>query len=150
MALNFLEVSQNVVTTKEPLPEGGSGIVYGVKRYLSVNPQILPSIAELDRYWATLGAERFYDLMRFNTPYMRYIGKGLGKVDIKKLEVNAKLRQMVCRHFHITTSEFPIFIKIWRNKGRSINDLLRIFGFQSDGKTKRKTRKKRKSRKKRR
>lgn len=147
-SFNFLEIAQNVVGTKQPLPEGAAGVVFGVKRYLSVNRKLLSSVAEVDRYWTTLGPERFYDLMRFVLPYERFIGRGLGKVDIKKLELNEKLRRMICRHFKICVREIPIFLDIWRNGGRSMNDLLRIFGFQADAKTKRKTKKKRKAAKK--
>jgi hypothetical protein len=149
-SFNFLEIAQNVVGTKCPLPEGAAGVVFGIKRYLSVNSRLLPGVAEVDRYWTTLGPERFYDLMRFVLPYERFIGRGLGKVDIKKLELNEKLRRRICQHFKISVRELPIFMDIWRNEGRSMNDLLRIFGFQSDAKTKRKTKKKRKAKKKRR
>lgn len=144
--VNFLDVANNAVDAKKPLPEGGEGVVWGVKRYLSVNMRLLPFVARADRYWGPLDPRQMYDLLRFTLPRINFIGKGLGKTLDEKIE-NEELCRMVCAHFHITVKEFPVFLDIWRNEGRSINDLMRIFGFQTDGKTKRKT--KRKAKKKR-
>ena len=146
--MSFLDLSNNVTFEKKILPRGEAGkLAWGIKRYLSLEPQLLPTIAGLDRYYSSLGRDRFYELMVMSVPPGRFWIKGLGKTPADKITMNDSLRQRVCSHFHISVREIPIFLEIWNNRGKSIADLLRMFGYNADGKTRAKRKKSRKKRK---
>ncbi len=146
--MNFLDISNNVTQEKKILPRGDPGkVAWGIKRYLSLQPNLLPSIAEDDKYFSALGADRFYDLMVMTVPGGRYFIKGLGKTNADKIEMNEDLCRHVCDCFHISKSEIPTFLEIWNNRGKSMDDLLRAFGYNVDAKTKAKRKAKAKRKK---
>ena len=147
--MNFLDVSNNTTFQKKVLPrEETAKLSWGIKRYLSLDPRLLKHVADLDQYYSTLGPGRFYDLMVMALPVGRYFIKGLGKQAVDKLTMNEDIRRRVCRHFHISTQEIPMFLEIWNNRGKSIQDLFAMFGYNKDGKTRSKKKAKRRTKKK--
>jgi hypothetical protein len=134
--VNFLDLSNNATFDKQVLPRGEPGkLAWGIKRYLSLKESLLQRIAEIDRYYNVIGPDRYYELLTLTLPVGRHFIKGLGKSPADRVEMNEDLRRRVCRYFHISVREIPTFIEIWNNRGKSLQDLLDLFGYNSDGKT---------------
>lgn len=130
--MNFLDAAKNVFGDKQLLDHGTvGGMAWGVKRYLSVHPPLLKRIATIDKYYGVLGPDRYYDLMVLALPRGNWWIKGLAKPVEAKIELKEELREKVCRHFGICLRELPVFLQIWNNQGKSMADLLAMFGWNS-------------------
>lgn len=141
--MDFFTAANNVTGAKEiPDREEIEGLAWGVKRFLSMNHGLLPTLAYLDQFQFTMGNDRFYELMVYCMPAGRFRTRSVKKDELPKLEMTDELRQKVCRFFKIKPSEIPVLLKMV-----DIEAINAAFGVQPKKRrrsTKRKTRTQRK------
>ncbi len=141
--MDFFAASNNVTGKKEiPDREEVEGFAWGVKRFLSMNPQLLPYVAYLDQFHFALGNERFYELMVYCMPSGRYRTRSVKKDELPEVDMSDELRRKVCRYFKIKPREIPVLLELV-----SLERINAAFGVQPKkrgrAKTKRKTKRKR-------
>lgn len=143
--MDFFAATNNVTGAKKiPDREEVDGMAWGVKRFLSMNHGLLPTLAFLDQYHFTLGNDRFYELMVYCMPSGRFRMKSVKKDELPKIDMTDDLKMKVCRYFKIKSSEIPILLQVV-----DLKDLKAAFGVQPKTRgrrTKRKAKKKRKKR----
>lgn len=112
--MDFLAAANNVTDKKEvPDREEVEGMAWGIKRFLSMHPRLLPTVAFLDQFYFTLGAERFYELMVYCMPQGRYYMRSVKKdEDVVKPDVDDALARRVCQYFKISSSEIPVLLRV--------------------------------------
>lgn len=111
--MDFFTAANNVTDAKEiPDREEVEGLTWGVKRFLSMHPRLLPSVAFLDQFYFTLGPERFYELMVYCMPAGRYRMRSVKKEDVDPIDMSDDLRRRVCRYFKISPREIPHLLKV--------------------------------------
>lgn len=111
--MDFFTAANNVTGAKEiPDREEVEGLAWGVKRFLSMNHQLLPTLAFLDQYHFAVGNDRFYELMVYCMPGGRFRTKSVKKDEIPKPNMTDDLRFRVCRFFNIKSSEIPVLLQV--------------------------------------
>lgn len=111
--MDFFTAANNVTGAKEiPDREEVEGLAWGVKRFLSMNHGLLPTLAYLDQFHFTLGNDRFYELMVYCTPSGRYRTRSVKKDELPEPDVSDDLRRRVCRFFKIKPSEIQVLLQL--------------------------------------
>ena len=111
--MDFFAAANNVTGAKDiPDREEVEGLAWGVKRFLSMNHGLLPTLAYLDQFHFTLGNDRFYELMVYCMPSGRFRTRSVKKDELPKLDMSDDLRGRVCRFFKIKPSEIPVLLQI--------------------------------------
>ena len=111
--MDFFAAANNVTDAKEiPDREEVEGLVWSVKRFLSMHPRLLPSVAYLDQFYFTLGAERFYELMVYCMPSGRYRMRSIKKEELEPIDMSDELRRRVCWYFKIAPREIPHLLRL--------------------------------------
>ncbi len=142
--MDFFTAANNVTEAKEiPDREEVEGMSWGVKRFLSMNHGLLPTLAFLDQFHFALGNDRFYELMVYCMPAGRFRTRSVKKDELPKPEMTDELRRKVCRFFKIKSSEIPVLLKLV-----DIEAINAAFGVQPK-KQRRSTKRKAKTRRKR-
>lgn len=138
--MDFLEALKNV-TGRKDLPDRSEvgGMVWGVKRQLSMNHELLPIVAYLDQFQFALGNERFYELLVHCMPGGRYFAKGIKKDELQGDGLSDEIRRKACRYYGVRPSELPVLLEVVG--ADAIND---TFGVQKSERPKKKRKAKRK------
>ena len=141
--MDFFAAANNVTGAKEiPDREEVEGFAWGVKRFLSMNQELLPTMAHLDKFHFALGDDRFYELMVYCMPSGRYRTRSVKKDELPEPDMSDDLRERVCRFFKIKSSEISALLQVV-----DLEAVKAAFGVQPKrrgGSTKRKAKKKRK------
>lgn len=111
--MDFFAATNNV-TDKKLIPdrEEVEGMAWGVKRFLSMHPRLLPTVAYLDQFQFTLGNDRFYELMVYCMPSGRFRMRSVKKSEILQPDMSDELRRKVCRYFKIKPCEIPVLLEL--------------------------------------
>ena len=141
--MDFFAATNNVTDKKEiPDHEEVEGLAWGVKRFLSMHPKLTPSVAYLDRFYFTLGSERFYELMVYCMPSGRYRMRSVKKDELPDHGMSDELRRKVCRYFRIKPCEIQVLLEVVSLE--SINNAFGVQPKKQGRSTKRKAKAKRK------
>ena len=141
--MDFFAASNNVTGAKDvPDREEVEGLAWGVKRFLSMNHDLLPTLAILDQYHFALGNDRFYELMVYCMPSGRYRTRSVKKDELPEPEMSDELRRKVCRYFKIKPCEITVLLEVVSLE--SINDAFGVQPKKRGRKAKAKTKRKRK------
>ena len=111
--MDFFTAANNVTGAKEiPDREEVEGLAWGVKRFLSMNHGLLPTLAFLDQFHFAVGNDRFYELMVYCVPSGRYRTRSVKKDELPEPDMDDDLRRRVCRFFKIKPSEIPVLLQL--------------------------------------
>ena len=141
--MDFLAASNNVTEGKNiPDREEVEGLAWGVKRFLSMNPRLLPTLAYLDQFHFALGNDRYYELMVYCMPSGRFRAKSVKKDELPEPDMSDELRRKVCRYFRIKPCEIQVLLEVVSLE--SINNAFGVQPKKQGRSTKRKAKAKRK------
>lgn len=138
--MNFLDALSNVTESRRiPPREEIEGLSWGIKRQLSMHRDLLPVVAMIDKYYFTLGDERFYDLMVYCCPKGRYRAKSAKKEKIPEPPFDDELRRRICEVYGAEPDEFSTLLELLLREGKDVQSVKADFGVAPLKKSKVKT-----------